>query len=144
MKENMKEAADSKYFKSAFHLINLYVSRGLNIAQLNYFLDSLSDPVFIFGDFNLHHSMWGSNHASQHSEVFVEWLTSSNFIILNTDVPTQGSNVGSSVLLDFTLCSSRLFGYTNTFVLDSCYNSDHCPVITDFNFHNTIKQTIKK
>ncbi|GFT39049.1 hypothetical protein TNCV_3691321 [Trichonephila clavipes] len=88
--------------------------------------------------------MWGSNHTSPYSEIFVEWLTNSNFILLNTDVPTDRSNVGSGALLDFTLCSSNLIGYSNTFVSDSSYNSDHCPVITDFNFHNPIKRTINK
>ncbi|GFY03373.1 putative RNA-directed DNA polymerase from transposon X-element [Trichonephila clavipes] len=88
--------------------------------------------------------MWGSNHTSPYSEIFVEWLTNSHFILLNTDVPTHRSNVGSGALLDFTLCSSNLIGYSNTFVSDSSYNSDHCPVITDFNFHNPIKRTINK
>ncbi|GFU64550.1 RNA-directed DNA polymerase from mobile element jockey [Trichonephila clavipes] len=95
----------------SFHLINLYASRGLNITLLNSFLETLSDPVFIFGDFNLHHPMWGSNHTSPYSEFFVEWLTNSHFILLNTDVPTHRSNVGSGALLDFTLCSSNLIGY---------------------------------
>ncbi|GFU07929.1 hypothetical protein TNCV_2271481 [Trichonephila clavipes] len=88
--------------------------------------------------------MWGSNHTSPYSKIFVEWLTNSNFILLNTDVPFHSSNVGSGVLLDFTFCSSNLIGYSNTFVSDSSYNSDHCPVITDFNFHNPIKRTINK
>ncbi|GFV00601.1 RNase H domain-containing protein [Trichonephila clavipes] len=87
--------------------------------------NSLSEPVFIFGDFNLHHPLWGSNYASQHSEIFVEWLTNSNFILLNTDVPTQRSNVGSSGLLDFTLCSSSVIGYSNTFILDIFVYSSH-------------------
>ncbi|GFW98871.1 hypothetical protein TNCV_4654981 [Trichonephila clavipes] len=127
---------------TSFHLINLYASRGLNITLLNSFLESSLDPVFIFSDFNLNHPMWGSNHTSPYSDIFVEWLTNSNFILLNTDVPTHRSNVGSGALLDFTLCSSNLIGYSNTFVSDSSYNSDHCPVITDFNFHNPIKRTI--
>ncbi|GFX82892.1 transposable element Tcb2 transposase [Trichonephila clavipes] len=42
--------------------------------------------------------MWGSNHTSPYSEIFVEWLTNSNFILLNTDVPTHRSNVGSDAL----------------------------------------------
>ncbi|GFV97200.1 hypothetical protein TNCV_3527851 [Trichonephila clavipes] len=88
--------------------------------------------------------MRSSNHASQHSEVFVEWLTNSNFIIFNIDVPTHRSNIGSSVLLDFTVCSSSLIGYSNSFVLDSSYNSAYYPVITDFNFQNPIKRNIKK
>ncbi|GFY14050.1 RNA-directed DNA polymerase from mobile element jockey [Trichonephila clavipes] len=129
---------------TSFHLINLYASRGLNITLLNSFLESSSDPVFIFGDFNLHHPIWSSNHTSPYSEIFVEWLTNSNFILLNTDVLTHRSNVGSGALLDFTLCSSNLIGYSNTFVSDSSYNSDHCPVITDFNIHNPIKRTINK
>lgn len=128
----------------SFNIINLYASRGLNILSIKPFLESLSDPIFIFGDFNLHHPMWGSNHISQYSNEFVTWLTDSNFILLNHSVPTYRKNIGSSSLLDFTLCTSSLSGYSNTFVLESTYNSDHCPVITEFNFQCPQKRTIKK
>ncbi|GFY08474.1 hypothetical protein TNCV_1358781 [Trichonephila clavipes] len=75
---------------------------------------SLSNPVFIFDDFNLHHPTWGSSHISKRSNEFVEWLTNSNFI-LNTITPTDRSNVDSGALLDLTLYSLSLFGYSNTY-----------------------------
>ncbi|GFW11047.1 hypothetical protein TNCV_275791 [Trichonephila clavipes] len=89
--------------------------------------------------------MWGSNHTSPYSESFMEWLTNSNFILLNTEVPTHRSNVGSGALLDFTFFSSNLIGYSNTFWFQTVPTiENYCPVVTDFNFRNPIKRTINK
>ncbi|GFV06184.1 uncharacterized protein TNCV_1950351 [Trichonephila clavipes] len=32
--------------------------------------------------------MWGSDHISRYSNEFVEWITDSNLVLLNTTVPT--------------------------------------------------------
>ncbi|GFX62285.1 RNase H domain-containing protein [Trichonephila clavipes] len=48
--------------------------------------------MIIFGDFNLHHPMWGSDHISRYSNEFVEWITDSNLVLLNTTVPTYRSS----------------------------------------------------
>ncbi|GBN84388.1 hypothetical protein AVEN_68257-1 [Araneus ventricosus] len=42
-----------------FIIINIYAPLGFNIASIKRFLDSLSVPTFIFGDFNLHHPFGG-------------------------------------------------------------------------------------
>ncbi|GBL98769.1 hypothetical protein AVEN_8653-1 [Araneus ventricosus] len=56
---NQEILAVEVHFKN-FHfiIINLYAPQGLNIENVKYFFDSFSIPVFIFGDFNLHHPFW--------------------------------------------------------------------------------------
>ncbi|GBN45747.1 hypothetical protein AVEN_161096-1 [Araneus ventricosus] len=71
-----------------FIIINIYAPHGFNIASIKRFLDSLSIPIFIFGDFNLHHPLWGGNSQSSLSESFVDWLNNSDFSMLNTSAPT--------------------------------------------------------
>ncbi|GFT47363.1 putative RNA-directed DNA polymerase from transposon BS [Trichonephila clavipes] len=36
--------------------------------------------------------MWGSDHISRYSNEFVEWITDSNLVLLNTTVPTYRSS----------------------------------------------------
>ncbi|GBN26058.1 hypothetical protein AVEN_122817-1 [Araneus ventricosus] len=52
-------------------------------------------PVFIFGDFNLHHPLWGSDKSSPLSNDFVEWLQNSSFVLLNSSNPTYATYTGS-------------------------------------------------
>ncbi|GBO18643.1 hypothetical protein AVEN_7462-1 [Araneus ventricosus] len=47
-----------------FIIINLYSPQGFNIESAKQFFDSFSVPVFIFGDFNLHPPLWGSDKSS--------------------------------------------------------------------------------
>ncbi|GFV70830.1 RNA-directed DNA polymerase from mobile element jockey [Trichonephila clavipes] len=86
-------------------------------------------PMIIFGDFNLHHPMWGSDHISRYSDEFVEWITDSNLVLLNTTVPTYRSSADATSLLDLTVCSSSISGYCNSYVLDCSFESDHSPII---------------
>ncbi|GFU34985.1 hypothetical protein TNCV_2992671 [Trichonephila clavipes] len=65
-------------------------------------------PMIIFGDFNLHHLMWESDHISRYSNEFVEWITDSNLVLLNTTVPTYRSSAGAELLIDLTVCSSSM------------------------------------
>ncbi|GBO30808.1 hypothetical protein AVEN_78643-1 [Araneus ventricosus] len=46
-----------------FIIINIYAPHGFNIASIKRVLDSLSAPTFIFGDFTLHHPLWGGKFA---------------------------------------------------------------------------------
>ncbi|GFV97081.1 RNA-directed DNA polymerase from mobile element jockey [Trichonephila clavipes] len=41
--------------------------------------------------------MWGSDHISRYSNEFVEWITDSNLVLLNTTVPTYRSSAGISL-----------------------------------------------
>ncbi|GBL72626.1 hypothetical protein AVEN_13602-1, partial [Araneus ventricosus] len=112
-----------------FIIINLYAPQGLNIENVKYFFDSFSIPVFIFGDFNLHHPFWGSNRSSPLSNDFVEWLQNSSFILLNSSNPTYAAYTGSASLLDLSICSASISHAVDCYVSDSNFESDHYPVI---------------
>ncbi|GFW02160.1 RNA-directed DNA polymerase from mobile element jockey [Trichonephila clavipes] len=101
-------------------------------------------PMIIFGDFNLHHPMWGSDHISRYSDEFVEWITDSNLVLLNTTVPTYRSSADATSLLDLTVCSSSISGYCNSYVLDCSFESDHSPIITELSLLNSNKRIFKK
>ncbi|GFU98914.1 putative RNA-directed DNA polymerase from transposon BS [Trichonephila clavipes] len=100
-------------------------------------------PMIIFGDFNLHHPMWGSDHISRYSDEFVEWITDSNLVLLNTTVPTYRSSADATSLLDLTVCSSSISGYCNSYVLDCSFESDHSPNITELSLLNSNKRIFK-
>ncbi|GFW19090.1 putative RNA-directed DNA polymerase from transposon BS [Trichonephila clavipes] len=87
----------------SFYIVNIYAPRGFNIIIIKSFLESLMAPMIIFGDFNLHHPMWGSDHISRYSNEFVEWITDSNLVLLNTTVPTYRSSAGAASLIDLSL-----------------------------------------
>ncbi|GBL80224.1 hypothetical protein AVEN_29195-1 [Araneus ventricosus] len=112
-----------------FIIINLYAPQGLNIENVKYFFDSFSIPVFIFGDFNLHHPFWGSNRSSPLSNDFVEWLQNSSFILLNSSNPTYAAYTGSASLLDLSICSASISHAVDCYVSDSNFESDHYPDI---------------
>ncbi|GFV20460.1 hypothetical protein TNCV_4142211 [Trichonephila clavipes] len=91
----------------SFYTVNIYAPRGF-IILIKSFLESLMAPMIIFGDFNLHHPMWGSGHISRYSNEFVEWITDSNLVLLNTTVPTYRTSADATSLLDLTVCSSSI------------------------------------
>ncbi|GFX76056.1 RNA-directed DNA polymerase from mobile element jockey [Trichonephila clavipes] len=78
--------------------------------------------------------MWGSDHSSRNSNIFIDWLTDSNSILLNTTVPTYRNSTGKTSLIDLTICSSSLYGHTNCYVSDCFFDSDHSPanIFADF------------
>ncbi|GFU89335.1 hypothetical protein TNCV_1783181 [Trichonephila clavipes] len=127
----------------SFYIVNIYAPRGFNIILIKSFLESLMAPMIIFGDFNLHHPMWGSDHISRYSDEFVEWITDSNLVLLNTTVPTYRSSADATSLLDLTVCSSSISGYCNSYVLDCSFESDHSPIITELSLLNSNKRIFK-
>ncbi|GFW78896.1 putative RNA-directed DNA polymerase from transposon X-element [Trichonephila clavipes] len=100
-------------------------------------------PMIIFGDFNLHHPMWGSDHISRYSNEFVEWITDSN-LVLNMTVSTYRSSADATSLIDLTVCSSSISGYCNSYVLDCSFESDHSPIITELSLLNSNKRIFTK
>ncbi|GBN22196.1 hypothetical protein AVEN_41691-1, partial [Araneus ventricosus] len=126
-----------------FIIINLYAPQGFNIENAKQFFDSFSVPVFIFGDFNLHHPLWGSDKSSPLSNDFVEWLQNSSFVLLNSSNPTYATHTGSASLLDLSICSASISHGVDCYVSDSNFESDHCPVIITWSKLKYISKIIK-
>ncbi|GBN28226.1 RNA-directed DNA polymerase from mobile element jockey [Araneus ventricosus] len=141
---NQEILAVEVHFKD-FHfiIINLYAPQGLNIDNVKYFFDSFSIPVFIFGDFNLHHPFWGSNRSSPLSNDFVEWLQNSSFILLNSSNPTYAAYTGSASLLDLSICSASISHAVDCYVSESNFESDHYPVIITWSILDHTPKKIK-
>ncbi|GBL79142.1 hypothetical protein AVEN_258042-1 [Araneus ventricosus] len=141
---NQEVLAVEVHFKD-FHfiIINLYAPQGLNIENVKYFFDSFSIPVFIFGDFNLHHPFWGSNRSSPLSNDFVEWLQNSSFILLNSSNPTYAAYTGSASLLDLSICSASISHAVDCYVSESNFESDHYPVIITWSILDHTPKKIK-
>ncbi|GBL79835.1 hypothetical protein AVEN_28903-1 [Araneus ventricosus] len=102
-----------------------------------------SVPVFIFGDFNLHHHLWGSDESSPLSNDFVEWLQNSSFVLLNSSNPTYATHTGSASLLDLSICSASISHGVDCYVSDSNFERDHCPVIITWSKLKHISKKIK-
>ncbi|GBN92198.1 putative RNA-directed DNA polymerase from transposon BS [Araneus ventricosus] len=141
---NQEILAVEVHFKD-FHfiIINLYAPQGLNIENVKYFFDSFSIPVFIFGDFYLHHPFWGSNRFSPLSNDFVEWLQNSSFILLNSSNPTYAAYTGSASLLDLSICSASISHAVDCYVSESNFESDHYPVIITWSILDHTPKKIK-
>ncbi|GBM58404.1 hypothetical protein AVEN_63767-1 [Araneus ventricosus] len=100
-------------------------------------------PVFIFGDFNLHHPLWGSDKSSPLSNDFVEWLQNSSFVLLNSSNTTYATHTGSASLLDLSICSASISHGVDCYVSDSNFESDHCPVIITWSKLEHISKKMK-
>ncbi|GBN51028.1 RNA-directed DNA polymerase from mobile element jockey [Araneus ventricosus] len=126
-----------------FIIINIYTPHGFNIASIKHFIDSLSIPTFIFGDFNLHHPLWGGSSQSSLSESFVDWLNDSDFSLLNTSAPTHISNPHTSSIIDLTLCSASIYNEIDCYVFDCTFESDHIPIVISWSKFQNTTHTIK-
>ncbi|GBL95757.1 hypothetical protein AVEN_694-1 [Araneus ventricosus] len=141
---NLEILATEIHFNNhKFIIVNLYAPQGFDIQQAKSFFESFSIPIIIFGDFNLHHPMWGSNNSTSLSNSFVDWLQNSNFVMLNTSNPTYTSYTGTNSLRDLDLCSTSIYHQLECFVSDSTCESDHNPVVTTWSLLGQTSQTIK-
>ncbi|GBL79834.1 RNA-directed DNA polymerase from mobile element jockey [Araneus ventricosus] len=141
---NLEILATEIHFNNhKFIIVNLYAPQGFDIQQAKSFFESFSIPVIIFGYFNLHYPMWGSNNSIYLSNSFVDWLQNSNFVMLNTSNPTYTSYTGTNSLPDVTLCSTSIYHQVDCFVSDSTFESDHNPVITTSSLLGQTSKTIK-
>ncbi|XP_060845168.1 uncharacterized protein LOC132924737 [Rhopalosiphum padi] len=104
-----------------------------NIAQFRAFLSNLEHSVIthngdsiICGDFNAHHTSWGSRSNSSKGDAILDLIQSLGLVICNVSTsPTFVRGSGSSVI-DITLASPRVAAnISNWAVLDTITLSDH-------------------
>ena len=68
-------------------IVNLYnkPNNDLPINYLNYF--TIYFKLLILGDFNAHHRIWGSTNCNRCGAALADWVTSKDYILLNTTNP---------------------------------------------------------
>ncbi|KAG6459582.1 hypothetical protein O3G_MSEX011460 [Manduca sexta] len=100
------------------------------ITELNSLLSFFSGPLIILGDFNIHHTMWGSFNCDSLSPHLIETFDSLNLCVLNDGSPTRRvSPLQNPSAVDLSLCSPQLASHLIWKILSSTYGSDHFPIL---------------
>ena len=123
-----------------FVLVNIY-SRGCDLGSLTTLERSLRSKtelkhVIFTGDFNAHHSLWGSSQACKYGEDVCTWLDDSNLVLLNDGAATR-FDARSFTCIDLTIVSVKMASVASWEVLDDNFGSDHFPQLVTL--HNVNK-----
>lgn len=87
------------------NISNLYIPEHLTLKvdHIESILSQIGNPYIIAGDFNAHHSLWGSTHTSARGRVIEACiLNHNNLTLLNDHQPThlkQSNSTLSNVVL---------------------------------------------
>ena len=100
--------------------------------------------AFFGGDFNSHHTAWGSHKICKSGENLLDSITEHNLIFLNDGTHThypdnqrQGDRLSSSPL-DLTLVSTNISHLATWHLFPDRMNSDHFPIITNIQLKPSI------
>lgn len=114
-------------------IISIYTPESkLDFDSLQTFIDSSDLPLIICGDFDSHHTFWGSKHIDKKGTYLIEFIDKNNLVLLNDGAGTRICNTGKLSPLDLTLISPGIARNTNWKVLEDDCGSDHLPIETIF------------
>lgn len=106
------------------------------ISDILLIISSVPPPVIIMGDFNAHHTSWGSYHCDTFGRLLFEMFEEANLCLCNDGSPTRrvlpSQNPKSAV--DLTLCSPSLLLSLSWQVLPLSRGSDHFPILSNLAF----------
>lgn len=101
------------------------------IRDIQSIISLVPSPIILLGDFNAHHSSWGSSHDDAFGLALLEVFDEANLCILNNGSPTRrvypSQNPRSA--LDLSICSSSLASIMSWRVMPLSYGSDHFPIV---------------
>lgn len=131
---------------SPFHLVNLY-SRGCDLDSLNKIsssfrtTDGLGDCV-ITGDFNAHHTNWGSQYTNRKGKDIYKWAEQENLVFMNDGTATRLNKAnGSRTAIDLTITSPRFAAISAWGVYQDNFGSDHFPIVLSIGLNYTETET---
>lgn len=122
--------------KEQITIISLYKSpkKVISLDDWECFLSKLTGNTIIGGDFNAHHSLWGSGKTDTDGKVLAGALNNVNLIVINDGSATRLTPPGiTKSVVDITLVSPSLASVTEWKILDDCMGSDHFPIIIKVN-----------
>jgi ribonuclease HI len=97
------------------------------------FLNNNKERTLLIGDFNSHHSLWGSGFNNFNGNLLANYITNSTFCNLNNKMqPTFQRNTYFAIL-DLVFASSDITNHIKTYITKINYNSDHFPGIICYN-----------
>jgi Endonuclease-reverse transcriptase len=115
-------------------IANIYLSpRGYSHKELERLMRDLvasGKDFLITGDFNAHHTIWGSNAVNSRGSRLLNAFDKYKLEVINTGEKTYFKGKSSSCL-DLTVVSRRIFEKTTWNVLDNIYDTDHIPQIIE-------------
>ena len=116
-------------------ICSLYLPPGGSLprADLDQLATELPDPKLILGDFNAHHTLWGSEDADARGRVLERFICEESLGIFNTGTRTHFTMPsGNTSVLDLSLASPQLIPLFTWNVADDPLGSDHFPVWLTF------------
>lgn len=114
------------------NISNLYIPEHftLKVDHIESILSQIGNPYIIAGDFNAHHSLWGSTHTSARGRVIEAFILNyNNLTLLNDHQPTH-LNLSNGTLsnIDLAFASTPLIPIMNWEVIQDLNFSDHFPI----------------
>ena len=134
---------------SVLNLVSIYIPPRVNtrneIVSIDPFLSKLQEIfsqlkgfTIVGGDFNSHHSLWGSARSDQRGNSICDFLASSNTFLVNSgDDPTFFTTREGRIFksfIDLTIVSQNLSPFVSSWIVSDCVStSDHRPIIIELN-----------
>lgn len=102
-------------------------------SEIRNIISLLPHPFMILGDFNSHHTSWGSSFSNCYGHELLDILDSYDLCILNTGSPTRLTKPDEAIsAIDLSICTSNLASLLSWSTLSSTFNSDHYPIVISF------------
>ncbi|GBN52055.1 hypothetical protein AVEN_20028-1 [Araneus ventricosus] len=109
-------------------VINLYSPGGRFGATWLDSLYSQTSPFVLLSDFNIHHPPLGSSHSSSDANLVLDWISTKNMCLLNTNRFTKYQGTSAPSLLDLSICSADIVNTISIEISLDLYDNDHCPI----------------
>lgn len=113
--------------------------------KLQKLINEIPKPFILMGDFNAHHTEWGSYKIDRWGDKLLEFIRENNLIILNNGSYTKYTkNYESKSAIDLTICSWELAEKFHWEVDNDNRGSDHFPILISNSDNNeTIDEGFK-
>jgi exonuclease III len=124
------------YITENLYLGSIYVPE-YNDRILNNDLKKILDffqgkKFFLCGDFNAHHTEYGSSVSNHRGELFKDTIEDHTFLVLNNGSPTRLTKINQNIsAIDLTICDPQTFNNTEWKVENETFRSDHLVIRFD-------------
>lgn len=113
--------------------ISIYISQPNSslISEILLTVASVPTPIIILGDFNGHHTSWGSSHSNTFGRLLSEMFDEANLCVINDGSITRRvlPSQDPQSVVDLTVCSPSLSFLLSWKTLPLSYGSDHFPIV---------------
>lgn len=94
-------------------------------------ISSVPSPIILLGDFNGHHTSWGSGHCDVFGRLLLDMFDDANLCVINDGSITRRAlpSQDPRSVVDLTVCSPSLSSALIWETLPLTYGSDHFPIV---------------